>query len=165
MNLYVHFEATGGQDPYLTYLEFEIGSMRLTGACIRHDVSLPSPRGHTEQEVARNGVDIGGVIPWLVWASKNTRTVVVYDRDLFLRTMEAEAFRIGKGSFIRPAVEYVDLRSKAKTLCRLDGENNDFRLPSLDEASMLLLHENPNGLDTIKALWVHKEIKQLAEMV
>ena len=127
-----------------------MGSMKLTGACIRHDVSLPAPRGHTEQEAARNGFDIGKVIPWLVWASKNARTVVVYDRDLFLRTMEAEAFRIGKGPFIRPAVEYVDLMGKAKLICKFKDAQGELRNPTLAEATTYLKGKPMTSVDGVK---------------
>lgn len=165
MNLFVHFESAGGAEPYLTYLECELGPLVVKGGLVRHDVSLPAPRGFTERQVATMGLDIKFVVPWLSQASRLTRTVILYDKGLFLRTLDAEAFRLGMKPFVRQSIEYVELKDKATPLCRLEDGKGGFRAPSLDEASMILLNENTKGIETIKGLYAHKEIKQLAEVI
>ena len=161
--LFIHFEATRGIEPYLLSLDAETGPNRFT-CLVRPPVTVSLPVGMDERELARKGLEPRMVIPWLAQMAKTTKTVVVYDRDRFLRVMDCEIERMGKTAWTRPGIEFIDLNSKAMPLCRLTNTEGAFRAPTLEEATSILAGRPMASLEGIKALHQHQEVKQLCEV-
>lgn len=64
MTLFVHFEATAGPEPYLLSIEAEAGPNSFKGL-VRPPVSVQPPKGVTEQQLSRSGLEPRMVVPWL----------------------------------------------------------------------------------------------------
>lgn len=161
MHLFVHYEATRGAEPYLLKLEAQAGPNRFE-ALVRPAVTVQPPKGITEQQLARHGLDVRMVIPWLAQVAKTTKTVVVYDASHFLTVMDCETERLGK-VWNRPGIEIIDLASKAKPIAKLRTENG-LKKPTFEEACMMILNQNANSLASVKDLFQHEEIRELLEV-
>lgn len=162
MILLVHYEATRGAEPYLLKLEAQAGLNRFE-CLVRPPVTVQPPKGIDERRLAREGLEARMVIPWIAQIAKTSKTVVVYDAEHFQAVMDCELQRLGKLEWHRPGIEIVDLRSKAKPIAKMMTEQG-LKTPTFEEACMMILNQNANGLESVKALYEHDEIKLLLEV-
>ena len=161
--LFVHYQATRGVEPYLLSLEAEVGANHFS-CLVRPSVTVSVPEELGEQDITRFGLSPRMVIPWLAQMAKTTKTVILYDRDHFLQVMDCEIRRIGKRAWVRPGIEFVDLKSKLAPLCRLETAAGVPRTPTLEEATTILAGHSMASLEGIKALYQHEDIQQLCEV-
>ena len=161
--LYVHYQASQGVEPYLLSLEAEVGTNHFS-CLVRPSVTVSLPAGLDEHEITRFGLSPRMVIPWLAQMAKTTKTVILYDREHFLRLMDCEIKRMGKIAWVRPGIEFIDLKSRAAPLCRLETKQGEPRAPTLEEATTILAGHPMTTLEGIKALYQHEDIQQLCEV-
>lgn len=162
MHLFVHYEATRGAEPYLLKLEAQAGLNRFE-CIVRPPVTVQPPKGIDERKLTREGLEPRMVIPWIAQIAKTSKTVVVYDADHFQAVMDCELQRLGKLDWHRPGIEIIDLASKAKPIARIANDEG-FKTPTFEEACMMILNQNANGLESVKALYEQNDVNQLVEL-
>jgi hypothetical protein len=156
--LFVHFQTSGGPEPYLLHIEADAWGNKFE-CLLRPPVTVQPPKGFTERDMNTRGLESRMVVPWLAQMAKTVRTVVTYDADRLLQVMETEISRLGRGAWSRPGIQFISLKDKAACMKEVP-EGADLSI-----ATASIYGAPQDNLQGIKALHEHEEIKTLLELV
>lgn len=117
--------------------------------------------GITQQDAARYGVPILAALASLAEMAKTAKCIASFGLDCFdVPMVRVELMRLGKTTqFPPPGPEHFCVKKHAAALCKIPGENGNYKMPSLASACLSILgrplvQRDPLGdLDAVSELF------------